>query len=218
MQAVPTRQHLMSRHPLDISEILIDKGIELNEKYSQQEQVQTTQNQEVEEQIEEKSEQAESHQAEPIQQNKPVERMNQEQEFKIQSEYWNELNTESRRMLCSRSWKHIDFNPMLAELQDLSKLSEKWLRWAIPTYANGLKEGPIRDWLDGKNRDNDFHYVLVGEHLRYFKEIRQKKKEEKENQAPNQGNTEQINAAIEELDTHINWFQNFINDIKERTK
>jgi hypothetical protein len=100
--------------------------------------------------------------------------------IKINSEYWSLLNEESRRMLTSRIWRHVDFNPMLAELDDISKLTEKWLKWAVPTYVNGLPSGPIRDWLDGKREARDFHYVLVGEHLKHLKEMRQKRKEEDE--------------------------------------
>ncbi|MBF0196397.1 MAG: hypothetical protein HQL32_01740 [Planctomycetes bacterium] len=97
---------------------------------------------------------------------------------KIQQEIWSQLNAESRKILSSRIWKGIDFNPMLGELNDLSKLSEKWLRWAIPTYVNGLKGGVIKDWIEGKRDDRDFHYILVGEHLRHLKEQRAKKKAE----------------------------------------
>lgn len=100
---------------------------------------------------------------------------------RIEKQYWQQLNPESRRIFTSRMWKHVDFNPMLSELTDLSKLTEKWLRWAIPTYANGIKEGPIKDWFDGVQGDRDFHYVLVGEHLKHLKEIRQKRKEEPQN-------------------------------------
>jgi hypothetical protein len=97
---------------------------------------------------------------------------------RIEKQYWQQLNPESRRIFTSRMWKNVDFNPMLSELTDLSKLTEKWLRWAIPTYANGIKGGPIKDWFEGKQGDRDFHYVLVGEHLKHLKDVRQKRKEE----------------------------------------
>lgn len=98
--------------------------------------------------------------------------------IRIKSQYWEQLNLESRRMLTSRIWKHVDFNPMLAELDDLSRITEKWLKWAVPTYVNGIQGGPIKDWFDGVNQEKDFHYILVGEHLRHLKELREKKKAE----------------------------------------
>lgn len=137
------------------------------------------------------------------------------QAVKIRSEYWNMLNEESRRMLTSRIWKGVDFNPMLAELDDLSKLTEKWLKWAVPTYVNGVKEGPIKDWIDGKRGDKDFHYVLVGEHLKHLKELRQKKKNSEELKEPDvqesansenvvDGNEEAQSAVLSENDASEN--------------
>lgn len=146
---------------------------------------------------------------------------------RIEKKFWDQLNPESRRIFTSRMWKNIDFNPMLRELTDLSKLTEKWLRWAIPTYANGVKEGPVKDWFEGKKGDADFHYILVGEHLKHLKEVRQKKKEE---QKPEVVETSQevvepptplptdeekqtspeLKMALNELDDHIQWFQNYL--------
>ncbi len=163
---------------------------------------------------------------------------------KIEKKFWQQLNPESRKIFTSRMWKSVDFNPMLSELSDLSKLTEKWLRWAIPTYANGLKEGPIKDWLDGQRGNEDFHYVLVGEHLKHLKEVRQKKKEEQQQdktetsmeevqekdlpptethqevteEIPNKEEIEEakpspeLKMALQELDDHIKWFQNFLEE------
>ena len=171
------------------------------------------------------------------------------QQPRIEKKYWDQLNPESRKIFTSRMWKSIDFNPMLKELTDLSKLTEKWLRWAIPTFANGMKGGPIKDWIDGQRGETDFHYVLVGEHLKHLKEIRQKKKQEQastpqeepktvqsstEPDNVEQENTEPVVAAVattdsveeatqpvqeespelkmalNELDDHIQWFQNYL--------
>jgi hypothetical protein len=159
----------MGGHPLDISHILFNKGIELQEKYPPQKH--------------QKPKKVKNHQ--PPQASIPKQQAPTQPEPvietetpRIENQYWSQLNTESRKILTSQAWKSIDFNPMLKELDDLSKLSEKWLRWGIPTYVNGRKSGPIKDWIDGKNRENDFHYVLVGEHLIYFKEVRTQKKKE----------------------------------------
>lgn len=150
---------------------------------------------------------------------------------RIEGKYWSQLNQESRRMLTSRIWKSVDFNPMLAELDDLSRITEKWLKWAVPTYVNGLKEGPIKEWLNGENREKDFHYVLVGEHLRHLKEIRDQKKAEQkstetvsepfvENATPPETeqssgtpeNTEEFKTSIETLDGHIRWFKQYLQE------
>lgn len=169
---------------------------------------------------------------------------------KIEKKFWQQLNPESRKIFTSRMWKSVDFNPMLSELSDLSKLTEKWLRWAIPTYANGIKEGPIRDWLNGQRGNEDFHYVLVGEHLKHLKEIRQKKKEEQKQEKTETTMAEvqekdlppidchqevsvespseeaavetpsseeakpspELKMALQELDDHIKWFQNFLEE------
>jgi hypothetical protein len=187
----------MGGHPLDISNFILTKGVDLQKKYPPKEH---------------------NVKSKPFTDSviPPKENATPISQPKIAGQYWSQLNIESRKIFSSRAWKLVDFNPMLKELQDLSKLSEKWLKWAIPTYANGLNSGPIRDWLDGKNRDNDFHYVLVGEHLRYFKEVRKQKKTEQEEL--NSSETITINSeehklldeSIIELTEHISWFQEFI--------
>lgn len=136
----------MSRHPLDISQILIQKGVALVEDEA------------------------------PV---AAVSAVPREGRKMIRDEFWKRLRPECRRILAGRTFQHVDFNPMLAELQDIEKMDESWLRWAIPTYMNGLSGGPIRDWLDGRNREKDFHYVLVGEHLRYLKAKRAERREAK---------------------------------------
>ncbi len=187
----------MGGHPLDISQILLKKGVDLQKKYPPKNQIKKT---------------IPVPKATVSLKEKPTPASTP----KISNQYWSQLNTESRKIFSSRAWKQVDFNPMLKELQDLSKLSEKWLKWAIPTYANGLQSGPIKDWLNGKNRENDFHYVLVGEHLRYFKEVRKQKKQEQEelkaSEAPSINPDEQkiIDDSITELTEHITWFQEFI--------
>jgi len=153
---------------------------------------------------------------------------------RIQKQYWSQLNPESRRIFTSRMWKGVDFNPMLSELSDLSKLTEKWLRWAIPTYVNGLASGPIKDWFNGTRGPQDFHYVLVGEHLKHLKEVRQNRKEELKDvsvelEAPirqmdhtvpsesvmlcdeDSKMAPELKMALNELDEHIQWFQNYLN-------
>lgn len=160
---------------------------------------------------------------------------------RIDNQYWDQLNQESRRMLTSRIWKGIDFNPMLAELVDLSRITEKWLKWAVPTYVNGVKGGPIKDWLEGINREKDFHYVLVGEHLRHLKELREKRKQEQETspepmtaveettpadqleaeitpeenqqtETPSEIPRPELEASIETLDGHIRWFKQYLQE------
>jgi|SaaInlStandDraft_1057018.scaffolds.fasta_scaffold41156_2 hypothetical protein len=152
---------------------------------------------------------------------------------RIEGKYWSQLNQESRRMLTSRIWKGIDFNPMLAELDDLSRITEKWLKWAVPTYVNGIKEGPIKEWIHGVNREKDFHYVLVGEHLRHLKDIRDKRKVEQTSsqdpveplssdnsdatqvtEAPSDtdGDPRELSASIETLDGHIRWFKQYLKE------
>ena len=162
------------------------------------------------------------------------------EETRIEGRFWSQLNQESRRMLTSRIWKGVDFNPMLAELDDLSRITEKWLKWAVPTYVNGVKAGPIKDWMEGLNRDKDFHYVLVGEHLRHLKELREKRKtdqasspndapalEEKNQETPiapqvqtegeRQVNStpeqdQELQTSIETLDGHIRWFKQYLQE------
>ena len=171
---------------------------------------------------------------------------------RIEKHYWQQLNPESRRIFTSRMWKEIDFNPMLSELTDLSKLTEKWLRWAIPTFANGIAGGPIKEWFDGKRGEEDFHYILVGEHLKHLKEVRQKRKKEakqeksvepiikqenversasatieeatnvetRQNEEPVMHSDQdhkketqpspELKMAFNELEDHINWFQNYL--------
>jgi hypothetical protein len=206
----------MGGHPLDISQILLNKGIDLQKKYPPKatEQHKKKPSSDRPQQIQEEVKKEES-QPVATSQNSNIEEVPATQAPKIDNQYWSKLNTESRKIFSSRVWKSVDFNPMLRELEDISKLSEKWLRWAIPTYVNGLKGGPIKEWLDGTNRDKDFHYVLVGEHLRYFKEIREQKKQEQESintqqTDSNPAEQKELNEAIEELTEHINWFQEYI--------
>ena len=121
---------------------------------------------------------------------------------KIRPEFWNVLNEESRRMLTSRIWRGVDFNPMLGELDDLSKLTEKWLKWAVPTYVNGINEGPIKSWIEGEKTGKDFHYILVGEHLKHLKEVRQKKKDEPETiEVTQEPSTPEVLVTAEEPST-----------------
>jgi hypothetical protein len=197
----------MGGHPLDISHILLKKGVELQEKYPPKKQKKEHK----------KEKQVPKPQPTIQQEQVKTEPKVEERVYKIEQQYWTQLNTESRKILTSQAWKNVDFNSMLKELDDLSKLSEKWLRWAIPTYVNGLKGGPIKDWLDGNSRENDFHYVLVGEHLRYFKDIREQKKKEQddltslpETEQHDPDKEKYLEESITELTEHINWFQEYI--------
>lgn len=140
----------MSSHPLDITGILKSRGVNVNQ-------------------------QKKSGGSKKGDKNQLKEKGDKGNNVRIRPEFWNQLNEESRRMLTSRIWKGVDFNPMLAELEDLTKLTEKWLKWAVPTYVNGVDSGPIRDWIDGNRGERDFHYILVGEHLRHLKELRESK-------------------------------------------
>ena len=126
--------------------------------------------------------------------------------MRINDWHWSQLKPECRRFLASKIWKGIDFNPMLEQLEDLSLLSESWMKWAVPTYVNGLASGPIRDWLDGRNREKGFHYVLVGEHLKYMKGKRQELKSLKQGDKARESHR----LAIEELDRHVAWLRNFV--------
>lgn len=167
----------MSKHPLDITGMLEQRGITLPP--SSRKIVKT------------------EHQNNRTQ-SKKQERSNK-RKFMIRRESWDVLSSECREILCSRTWSDIDFNPMLDNLDDLTKLTAEWLRWAIPTYANGIKEGPIRDWLDGKFPDKEFHYVLVGEHLKHVKECRKKnKKSQGESSKSREADPVKVEATEEE--------------------
>lgn len=169
-------------HPLDISHILEKKGISINE-----------------DQPSNSHKKQKSSGIEPVQQKAHA-------TPRIKSQYWLQLNDECRRFLTSKMWKVHDFNPMLEHLDDISLLTEKWMKWAVPTYVNGMSGGPILDWIEGRNRDKDFHYILVGEHLRFVKEKRKQRKSEKKIIRVR----ESYNKAVSELTDHLQWFQSFI--------
>lgn len=186
----------MGNHPLDISNLLKARGIPLQPSKNKKSR------------------------PKPIA--KP-QKVSPQKGPKIDLHLWNQLNEESKRIFSSRIWKQIDFNPMLRELDDLSKLTEKWLKWAIPTYANGIKGGPVKDWLEGKNTEQDFHYILVGEHLKYLKEQRNKKKQDQPISNTAQKEQQTVNAIpnikaeplqehIEEINGHIEWFGNYLKE------
>lgn len=143
----------MASHPLDIGSILRTKGVETDPPPKAKAPKPTT-----------------------VVQNHPNE-AREPNPVRIRKDLWDQLNQESRRMFTSRIWRGVDFNPMLSELEDLSKLSEKWLKWAVPTYVNGLKSGPIKAWFEGQREAKDFHYVLVGEHLQHLKRVRKNKEQ-----------------------------------------
>lgn len=157
----------MSRHPLDISAILQAKGIEL-----------------------EKPEEVKNARSGRDMRRGPTPRHEAQapeprpqRAYRIREEFWAKLTPGCQRMLTSRAFIDVDFNPLLAELSDLSRVDEAWLRWAIPTYVNGLRGGPIRDWMEGARRERDLHYVLVGEHLRYQRDKRQTERRTKRSSA-----------------------------------
>ena len=178
----------MAPHPLDISQLLHSKGENVDPSPQKSEHRHPPRQREALPSVARApAKEAFKPLLKPPRENPPSSLLSQQEDssVKIKPDFWSLLNEESRRMLTSRIWKGTDFNPLLAELDDLSKLTEKWLKWAVPTYVNGLQSGPIRDWLDGKREARDFHYVLVGEHLKHLKELRSKK-------------TENIGAAVSE--------------------
>jgi hypothetical protein len=164
----------MASHPLDIGKILRSNGVDVNDSKRPSKGTKPKAQQAS---FQPKSSQAKTSRPKPPQV-KTAE--GEVEQIRIRKEFWDQLNEESRRMLTSRIWRGVDFNPMLSELEDLSKLSEKWLKWAVPTYVNGLKGGPIKQWFEGVREARDFHYVLVGEHLIHLKTMRQQKKAEEE--------------------------------------
>jgi hypothetical protein len=201
----------MASHPLDIGNLLRSKGFETHP--SPKVSPKTTQT-------------ASTEPNSSTQADEPT-------QVRIRKELWDQLNQESRRMFTSRIWRGVDFNPMLSELEDLSKLSEKWLKWAVPTYVNGLKSGPIKAWFEGQREARDFHYVLVGEHLQHLKRVRKKKEDPNQSTPSEHHSTElevettpeekptantpetaeqasRLESNLHQLDDHIAWFQKYV--------
>ncbi|MBF0244388.1 MAG: hypothetical protein HQL31_03850 [Planctomycetes bacterium] len=120
----------------------------------------------------------------------------------IRPDFWSKLNNDTRRFLTSRTWKGIDFNPFLENLDDITRLSERWLHWAVPTYVNGLKSGPIRDWIEGRNRDKDFHYILVGEHQKHRNQSKTRAAGSEERDLSGG-----MSNVCDRLDRHLEWLE-----------
>ncbi len=133
----------MARHPLDISSILKARGVPLED---------STKN----------SGDARMGQHGAMSSHPLPERS------RIRPEIWASLSPECRRFLTKKTWQGVDFNPFLSALEDLGRITEEWLRWAVPAYVGGLAGGPIRDWKEGRLQQS-LHELLVAEHQRFKK-------------------------------------------------
>ena len=206
MRSLPLHRERMAPHPLDISKLLPSEGPSVLSPSPHVESKKVPERREASgaPSREERLPAFEKPVRSPV---SPTLAYQEESVVKIKPEFWNQLNEESRRMLTSRIWKSTDFNPLLAELDDISKLTEKWLKWAVPTYVNGLGSGPIREWLEGRREARDFHYVLVGEHLKHLKEMRSKRKdgedaiENSQDQKQNDLNNTELTPSVSPLET-----------------
>ncbi len=117
----------------------------------------------------------------------------------IHDHHWAKLPIEIRKYLTKGSFKEIDFNPLLDNLDDLSKLTPKWLNWAVPTYINGLSKGPVHDWLKGDQQERSFHDTLVFEHHTYRKILK--------TDNPTREISADQKVILNELDSHIDWLE-----------